>query len=83
MKKIPERHINKKSFYGDKMKISMPTERTSQRGLAKPLTASWDATENVGKIKDLLNNNLPDGVLIENITILRQLGQLPEHTPAK
>lgn len=54
-----------------------PVERTSRRGLDKPLTASWKPEENEGKIAQLLSGDLPDGVLTENRYVLRQLGQLP------
>lgn len=57
--------------------MPIPTERTSRRGLVKPLTASWNPDENVAIIDKLLDSNLPDGVLIENRGILRALGQLP------
>jgi hypothetical protein len=58
--------------------MTMPFERTSRRGQSKPLIASWNPEDNVGKIDRLLSDDLPDGVLIENVAILRQIGQLPE-----
>jgi hypothetical protein len=58
--------------------MTTPIERTSRRGQSKPLTASWDPKENVGKIASLLSDDLPDGVFIENVAILKQIGQLPE-----
>jgi hypothetical protein len=54
-----------------------PIERISRRGQGKPLTASWNPDDNVGRIEQLLHRELPDGVLVENKEILRQLGQLP------
>ncbi len=63
--------------------MTMPFERISRRGQSKPLTASWKPEENVGKIASLLSDDLPDGVLLENIAILRQTGQLPQTVSPK
>ena len=63
--------------------MATPSERISRRGQSKPLTASWNPQENVGRIDDLLSDDLPDGVLIENSVILKQTGQLPETVSPK
>ena len=63
--------------------MTTPIERTSRRGQSKPLTASWNPEDNVGKIDRLLSDDLPDGVLIENFAILMQIGQLPKSVQPK